>query len=269
MVILGELELMFMNDACRAANLTAYMFGGRVKAFGDLLPAFLQAFYSDIWGTCLNDILSFDSSSKTRIYMLHPSARGQQAVQDKDHISLAMHHMQTQNPSDVIFCTKVQREGMCYQANLRSPGDANVIVQGSGDSSCNDGCEPARILALFCDRRQLDCSRGKECLFAVIEHHLPLKSDHHPCDPYHRFGFAAVGGLYYDKFLPPEVIAMDDIITQFAKTHFEHFSDQLPVEVVHLLPIFKNIHFDDVFDTEMLGHNLGEEDGKTLEDILL
>ncbi|KAI5992857.1 hypothetical protein EDC04DRAFT_2910994 [Pisolithus marmoratus] len=93
----GELELTFMNDACRAANLTAYMFSGRVQAFKDLLPAFLQAFYSDIRGTCINDILSFGSSSKTRVYTRHPLARGQQAGQDKDHTVLAMRYIQTQN----------------------------------------------------------------------------------------------------------------------------------------------------------------------------
>ncbi|KAI6096385.1 hypothetical protein F5141DRAFT_1220913 [Pisolithus sp. B1] len=264
----GELELTFMNDACRAANLTAYMFGGRVQAFANLLPAFLQAFYSDIRGTRLNDILSFSLSSKTCLYMWHPSAKGQQAAQDKGHVSLAMHHIQTQSSSDVVFCTKVRREGMCYQANLCSPGDANIIMRASGDSSCNDGCEPAHILALFCDRRKLEHNSNDRHPFAVIECHVPLKANHQPHDPYRRFGFAAVGGLYYDKFHPPKVVAIDDIIMQFAKMHFDRFDDRLPVEVVHVLPILRNIHFDDV-DTELSDNNHGEEEGKILEDVLL
>ncbi|KAI6098651.1 hypothetical protein EDD16DRAFT_1527151 [Pisolithus croceorrhizus] len=265
----GELELTFMNDACRAANLTAYMFSGRVQAFNNLLPAFLQAFYSDIRGTRLNDILAFGSLSKTCVYTWHPLARGQQAGQDKDHTVLAMRYVQMQNMADIIFCTKVWWVGMCYQANLHSPGDANVIIWSSRDSTHNDGCEPACILALFCDQRQLDRSSNDRHPFAIIEHHVPLKSGHHPYDPYRRFGFAAVGGLYYDKFFPAEVVVVDDIITQFAKTHYSCFSDQLPVEVVHVLPIFKNIHFEDIFDTETSTNYYGEEDGKIQEDVLL
>ncbi|KAI6011539.1 hypothetical protein BKA83DRAFT_4131654 [Pisolithus microcarpus] len=98
---------------------------------------------------------------------------------------------------------------------------------------------------------------------------MPLKSGHCQYDPYRRFGFAAVGGLYYENFHPTEVVAVDGIITQFAKTHFSRFSDELLVEVVHVLPIFKvfnfrsNIHFEDVFDTETLANYHGEEDGKT------
>ncbi|KAI6096086.1 hypothetical protein EDD16DRAFT_1720255 [Pisolithus croceorrhizus] len=146
----GELELTFMNDACRAVNLTAYMFSRRVQAFNNLLPAFLQAFYSDIWGTCLNDILAFGSLLKTCVYTWHPLARGWQAGQDKDHTVLAMHYVQAQNMAgethsflaqrnhinqlDIIFCMKVQRAGMCYQANLCSPGDANIIIWSSRDS---------------------------------------------------------------------------------------------------------------------------------------
>ncbi|KAI6127334.1 hypothetical protein F5141DRAFT_1250508 [Pisolithus sp. B1] len=170
----GELELTFMNDACRAANLTAYMFGGRQRG---------------------------GKQHKTKVmYLL---------------LCVTFEHRTHQ------MSFSVQKYGgrACVTKRTYAPPEMLTLSYwASGDSSCNDGCEPARILALFCDRRKLE------------RNNLDLQ--------------------------------------HFAKTHFDRFDDRLPVEVVHVLPIFRNIHFDDV-DTEILDNNHGEEEGKILEDVLL
>ena len=131
----------------------------------------------------------------------------------------------------VSFCTKIWREGMVFQAITRSPRDSNVIIW---DKSSREKCTAARILTLFTDTTATTTPAPS---FAVIERHVELSERDHVSDPYRRFGFPVAGALYYNKFHPPEVISLNKIITQFAKTTFIH--EPLNVEVAHILPIFK------------------------------
>ncbi|KAF9229914.1 hypothetical protein BU15DRAFT_84325 [Melanogaster broomeanus] len=96
----GELELTFMNDACRAANLAAYLFNSSIpKAVKDIWPPFQHAFRSDIRGTRLNDIMAFGASGKARLYIRRSGARGRQAEEDNKYLSLAMKHLGTNSSS--------------------------------------------------------------------------------------------------------------------------------------------------------------------------
>lgn len=169
-------------------------------------------------------------------------------------MALAMQHLKTQNPagmvirhsitfwqltslkylSDVVFAVKLRREGMCFQASSCSPNDANVILQSV--TSVQD-LQPAHLLVLFTHWRNPTANE----VYAIVEHYVELSSDAAAHDPYHRFGFAAAGMLYYDRFHPPEVVEMSNLVTQFAKTCF--FLEHIESEVVHVLPIFKVCFF--------------------------
>ncbi|KIO05132.1 hypothetical protein M404DRAFT_9134 [Pisolithus tinctorius Marx 270] len=181
----GELELTYINDSCRSANLVACLFNGNVPAaLKELWPAFQQAFRADIRGTRINDILGF--GNKAQLHLRRSSARGWQAKQDKQYMTLAMQHLKTQNQADVGFAIKLCREGMCFQPSSRSPNDANVILQNA--NSVQDP-QPARLLALFTHRRNPTAHE----VYAIIERHVELSSDASARDPYRRFGFAAAG----------------------------------------------------------------------------
>ncbi|KAI6121623.1 hypothetical protein F5141DRAFT_1061303 [Pisolithus sp. B1] len=238
----GELELSFMRDACRASNLAAYILGGQIPGVLDKLwSAFQQTFHSDIHGTRLHDILAFGRSSGTQAHLRHLAAVGRQANEDNKYIQLAMEYLGTCNLS-LSFCTKLQREGMVFQAAARSPRDANVIVW---DKHSREKCTAARILALFTDTT---ATTSPTPSFAVIERHVELSQKDQELDPYWHFGFPIAGALYYDKFHPPEVISLNKLMTQFAKMVFIH--ESLNAEVAHVLPIFK------VFLHSITGHLL-------------
>ena len=90
----GELELTFINDSCRSANLVACLFNGSVpEALKELWPAFQHAFRADIQGTRINDILGF--SNKVQLHLRHASANGRQAKQDEQYLPFAMQHLKT------------------------------------------------------------------------------------------------------------------------------------------------------------------------------
>jgi len=247
------LELTYINDSCRSANLVACLFNGSVPAaLKDLWPAFQQTFRADIRGTRINDILGF--GNKAQLHLRRSSARGWQAKQDKQYMALAMQCLKTQNPagmviwrsitfwqlttlkylSDVIFAVKLRQEGMCFQPSSHSPNDANIILQSV--TSVQD-LQPAHLLVLFTHRRNPTVHE----VYAIVERHVELSSDASAHDPYRRFGFAAAGMLYYDRFHPPEVVETSNLVTQFAKTCF--FLEQIESEVVHVLPIFKVCFF--------------------------
>ena len=97
----GELELTFINDSCRSANLVACLFNGSVPAaLKELWPAFQHAFRADIRGTRINDILGF--SNKVQLHLRRPSAKGRQAKQDEQYLPFAMRHLKTRNPAGTV-----------------------------------------------------------------------------------------------------------------------------------------------------------------------
>jgi hypothetical protein len=137
-------------------------------------------------------------------------------------------HIQLKVERDFIFCTKLQREGIVFQAAGRSPKDANVIVRSA------DGVVPARIQSLFTDKRAVN---GQVQLHVVVERHVDLAPEDITNDPYRQFGFVVAGGLFQNVFHAPEIIPSGDLVTLFGKTPFFH--DRIGKEVVHVLPIFK------------------------------
>jgi len=98
--VAGEMEMTFMNDACRAANLSAVLFSDRLPDdMKALLPAFQKAFRSDIRGTRLNDMLAFGDSSRLKVTYAS-TGRGKLAEQNaryRDNISAltGMHYSGT------------------------------------------------------------------------------------------------------------------------------------------------------------------------------
>ncbi|KAI6099082.1 hypothetical protein F5141DRAFT_1066671 [Pisolithus sp. B1] len=225
----------FIEHHNRASNLAVCLLGSRIPGVLEKLwSTFQQTFHSDIHGTRLNDILAFGRSSGTRVHLRHSTAVGKQANEDNKHIQLALEYLGTRNISTILFCTKLQREGMVFQAVAWSPGDANVIVW---DKHSREKCTAARILALFTDTTATTSPMPS---FAVIERHVELNQKDQELDPYWHFGFPVAGALYYDKFHPSEVISSNKLVTQFAKTVFVH--EPLNAEVTHVLPIFKTIH---------------------------
>jgi hypothetical protein len=87
-----------MNDACRAANLAAYLFDSQItQEVKDIWPVFQRTFSSDIRGTRLNDILAFGESGKARLYTRRLGARGRQAEQDEKYIPLIKKYLRTQS----------------------------------------------------------------------------------------------------------------------------------------------------------------------------
>ncbi|KAI6115887.1 hypothetical protein F5141DRAFT_1062082 [Pisolithus sp. B1] len=109
----------------------------------------------------------------------------------------------------------------------------NVIVW---DKHSREKCTAAHILALFTDTTAMTSPTPS---FAVFEQHVELSQKDQELDPYQCFRFPIAGALYYDRFHPPEVISLNKLMTQFAKTVFIH--EPLNAKVAHVLSIFKGI----------------------------
>ncbi|KAH7908184.1 hypothetical protein BJ138DRAFT_1013317, partial [Hygrophoropsis aurantiaca] len=90
---IGELEMTFMNDACRAANIPPLLLSGVPSAVRPLWPAFQKAFRSDVRGTRLNDILSSEDSRDFQVELAPNGMKGKQAEQNKSYAQLSADHI--------------------------------------------------------------------------------------------------------------------------------------------------------------------------------
>ena len=102
---LGEIELTFVNDACRAANLTSLLRDPCMpQDLKELWPAFQKAFQSDRRGTRLSDSLAFALCGGVDMVVKNAKSTGRQALQHRVLLPLALQHIASQSPQG-LFCT--------------------------------------------------------------------------------------------------------------------------------------------------------------------
>jgi hypothetical protein len=83
-MLTGEMEMTFINDACRAANLPALLSSNRLPdTMTSLWPEYQKTFCSDIRGTRLNDSLAFGSSGRLKVTYLSSKPKGKFAELQK------------------------------------------------------------------------------------------------------------------------------------------------------------------------------------------
>ena len=136
--------------------------------------------------------------------------------------------------ADIIWCERLQKDGITYQAEGRSSRDANIIMRSSVPSllPMNQDHTAARILAIF--KKASD-----EQIFVIAAPHVPLSESDLVHDKYRQFGIVG-GRLYYEQTAAPIVIRATQLITLFAATPFE--CALIGVPVVHVLPLYKVRH---------------------------
>jgi hypothetical protein len=124
-----------------------------------------------------------------------------------------------------MFGSKLWKGGALYQPYSRSPRDSNAIIRNADFHQA-----PARIVAIFSEK---SCPETPSIL---IERLVELDSVQAKHDPYQQFGFSVAGGLFFDRYHPPEIIKSEALVTLFARTAFEYHTLG---SVVHVLPIIK------------------------------
>lgn len=227
----GELELTFMNDACRAANLASLLTDSNMSPeLKDLWPAFQKAFLSDRRGTRLSDSLAFAEQGGRNIVMNVAKSSGRQAAQHALLLPLALKQIEAESPQDIIWCDKLQKDGLVYQPKDRSHRDSNAIVRLQSPLDGQDHVA-AQIIAMF-----KEVATGN--IFVIVARYCPLRQADAAHDRYRQFGIVA-GRLYYAQTLPPSIIHATDLVTLFAMTPFKFASIKDPV--IHVLPLYKDL----------------------------
>jgi hypothetical protein len=241
----GELELTFVNDACRAANLQLLLNSPRVPAeMKDLHGPFHQAFKSKLRGTRLNDAHASGASAEMKIVLANQQRGGHLAHMHKNLLPLAMEYMHTRSPEGlelwlkkmswlilltvIRWCEMVQLGGVIFQPAAQSQRNSNVMVQFPGPHG--DIQIAAQVLALFVLKSEEDTA------FAVISCYTALSDTDAKHDPYPQFGIVA-GSLYYDEVEAPIVTRASNLLAPFAKTPFK--LDYIEKAVIHVLPLYK------------------------------
>jgi len=103
---------------------------------------------------------------------------------------------------------------------------------------------PARILAIATRNMQ------PKTPFLLIQRLMELETADADQDPYKDFGFITAGGLFRNRYHPPEIIDAEAVLTLFARTVFEYGTLG---EVIHVLPIIKvvRVHFRSIYSTDI------------------
>ncbi|KIK12842.1 hypothetical protein PISMIDRAFT_18445 [Pisolithus microcarpus 441] len=216
----GELELTFVNDACRAANLKLLLNSPRLPAaMKDLCGPFNQAFKSKNRGTRLNDAHASGPSAEMKTVLANQRMGGHLGRVHKTFLPLVMDYTHTQSP-------EVQLGGVIFQPAARSQWNSHAMVQLPGPHG--DIQIAAQILALFVLKGEEDA------IFVVISRYVPLSDADAEQDPYPQFGVLA-GCLYYDEVEAPMVTRASHLLAPFAKTPFK--LDCIVKPVVHVLPV--------------------------------
>ncbi|KIO11731.1 hypothetical protein M404DRAFT_20348 [Pisolithus tinctorius Marx 270] len=225
----SELELTFVNDVCRAANLQLLLNSPRLPAeMKDLRTSFQQAFKSKLCGTRLNDAHASGTSAELKIVLTNQRMEGRLARVHKTFLPLAMEYTHTQSEEVICWCDTVQLGGVIFQPAAQSQWNSHAMVQLPGPHRNMEVA--AQILALFVLKGEEDIA------FAVISCYAPLSDTDAKQDPYRQFGILA-GCLYYNEVEAPVVTRASNILAPFAKTPFK--LDYIAKPVVHVLPLYK------------------------------
>ncbi|KAI6011716.1 hypothetical protein BKA83DRAFT_4501948 [Pisolithus microcarpus] len=206
----GELELTFVNDTCRAANLQLLLNSPQLPvAMKDLCNPCNQAFKSKNCGTQLDDAHTSGTSAGMKTVLANQRMGGRLARVHKTFLLLAMDYMHIQSPEAIRWCETVQLGGVIFQPAAWSQQNSHAMVQLPGLHG--DIQTAAQILALFVLKGEEDI------VFVVISRYMPLSDMDAEQDPYPQFGILA-GCLYYDKVV---VTRASHLLVPFAKTPFK------------------------------------------------
>ncbi|KAG2088624.1 hypothetical protein BD769DRAFT_1396214 [Suillus cothurnatus] len=179
----SEMEMTFINDACRAANLPALLSSNRLPdAMTSLWPEFQKTFHSDIRGTRLNDTLSFGSAGRLKVTYPSSKPRGKLA------------ELQSRLAKDVTKLTGIHHSvnyGKRERCTNHTPGRHGT---------------PTPLFETL----------------TFIRHLLAFWLSSVKQDPYQQFGFSVAGGLFFDQYHPLEIIKSEALVTLFARTVFEY-----------------------------------------------
>ncbi len=260
--LLGELELTFMNQICRAANLRPLLRDDEVqKAIFEVINAFNEIFHEDGRGTRISDNL--------RLVEDAVSSRGQkqkkadQVVKLEDDVYAALlvsvngatgrdlyvdHNAGRKMPeqeylrSDATRLTRIFKGGVTYKACSDSRKDSHVLLDihpEAGQPLGPSQWPPASLVAadilhIFSHKRFYGGGWIEET-FLAINRLMPLSDYDTGRDIYRKYETAG-GFLCYDRYCETiEIVRPDTIISHFAKTTMD--IQQIEPRCVHVLPL--------------------------------
>ncbi|PSR72259.1 hypothetical protein PHLCEN_2v11851 [Hermanssonia centrifuga] len=259
---IGELELTFMNQICRAANLRPLLRDHEVqKAIFEVINAFNEIFHEDGRGTRISDNL--------RLVEDAVSSRGQkqkkadQVVKLEDDVYAALlvsvngatgrdlyvdHNAGRKMPeqeylrSDATRLTRIFKGGVTYKACSDSRKDSHVLLDihpEAGQPLGPSQWPPASLVAadilhIFSHKRFYGGGWIEET-FLAINRLMPLSDYDTGRDIYRKYETAG-GFLCYDRYCETiEIVRPDTIISHFAKTTMD--IQQIEPRCVHVLPL--------------------------------
>lgn len=240
--VIDDIAPTFLDRFCQQQNLRAMFTSPLLSDLPDVANAFNRVFASDTRGTLLDDIATFEGGStkpptaESNDYFRLPDDLAEKLRQQV----LPVFSKKVFNP----FITKldsVSEGGDIYKPVGTRSGDENAVFKTTKDKTWRAG----RILMFFNHAHMGLGNQRTEATFVVLEEYKPLSPMHRESDPYRHYSVAG-GRLFYDEFLPKQVLLLTEVLhchCSISRPRIHWRDNAINDKVVHILPLNKVGHF--------------------------
>ncbi|KAH9911471.1 uncharacterized protein BXZ73DRAFT_34095, partial [Epithele typhae] len=244
----GELEITYVNQSCREANLRVLAADERIREdVAEIVQAFERDATEDRRGTRLREANALgiglvphnqhkprepaaldDHCFEALVKFFNTNTHGQRYASyndgpmEDDHVILLF--------NSAVPCDGVYAHGVTFRSFSKSQKDCNVLFRSK---TAQQGILAGRINHVF---KYATSSEPEECTYLFVTPLLELTTADAEHDPFRSYPLVG-GQLYYGEYAEPIIIAADQLVSHFARTPIEIAN--IEKSCIHVLPLDK------------------------------